>query len=191
MNCLSFQDLLFEYLDDALAPKARADADAHLAECAACRDAVHRQQEVAQALTDRFRGRTESLALGPEAQRRIVAALRDASPQRAGEIHVRDWWRRLAWPFAVAASLLVASSLMTGFPFQPGGHDLRAARAPGSDLTGVSILISDCEPTYTFRRERNRVLDTFTCRPRVLEQTLWLSQTGKPAASDRERKTPL
>ena len=184
MNCRSFQDVLFDYLDGALAPAAHADADAHLAKCAACRDTVRKQQEVAQALTDRFRGRTESLALRPEAQRRIVAALRDASAQRAGEIHVRDWWRRLAWPFAVASALLVAASLMTGFPFQPRGHDLRAARAPGRDLPVVSILISDCEPTYAFRREGNRVLDTLTCNPRVVEQTLWLSENQKPATRE-------
>jgi hypothetical protein len=191
MNCQSFQDQLFEYLDDTLAPAAQADADAHLAECAACRGAMRRQRDVAQTLTDRFSRRTESLALGPEVQSRMIATLRDASLQHSGERLSPEWWRLLLWPFAAAASLLVAASLMTGFPFQPRVHGLRIAVTPGRDLAGVSILMSDCEPTYIFRREKNRVLDTLTCKPRVLEQTLWLSQTRKPATTDQERKSPL
>ncbi|MGA2748423.1 MAG: zf-HC2 domain-containing protein [Verrucomicrobiota bacterium] len=182
MNCRGFQNNLFEYLDGALSSGARAAAERHLAQCEACRQVLRRQQQIAQALSERFHRDTAGMALRPEAQRRILAALADQSADRAERNWFAGLWPRLAWPAAITAGLLVAAWLVAGFPFGPRAPRAVAARSSGRETgVAVTINISDCAPTYVFRREGNFVIDALTCQPRVAAQTLWLTLNQKPA----------
>jgi anti-sigma factor RsiW len=224
MNCQGFQDHLFEYLDGSLSAPAQSAANAHVEQCAVCRQTVQAHQ----ALAARFRRETDSLALHPEVTRRIEEALvetadhasqgRDAARRRdqfsvaqtsesavsrvskpAG-LHEEPTWKsatqqvwkpalhnivRLAWPAAIAAILLVAAGLAFRRPVQSS----EAAQPPAP--ASISVRFSSCDPTYTFRREKNRVIDALTCTPRVVEENLSLSLNQKHIPPTQERKTPL
>jgi anti-sigma-K factor RskA len=189
MNCRDFQDELFEFLDGTLPPDKRAGAERHLTECGACREAVRQHQQWAQSLPARFRRETESLALRPEVKRRIEAALAAKASAPAEEHPLLGIWRRIAWPAAIAASLLVAAGLSLRGPLRGRVQKAETARRPEPAV--ISIRVSYCNPTYTFRRENNLVIDTLTCTPHVVEENLSLSLDQSPVPQTQERKTPL
>jgi len=198
MNCDSFQDLLFEYLDGSLAAARRAAAEAHLASCPVCRQVMQRNRELAQSLSGRFKRDTESLLLDPSVQRCLVAARGQTSkgsqPQKRSEKHgpFFGWWRRLAWPATIAAGLVGAAFLMTGFPFGGRRPAIQNANLPAMGSVGpVLIQLSECIPVYTFQSEGDLVLDSLSCNPRVVNQTLWLSRNEKSTATKPETKFPL
>jgi anti-sigma factor RsiW len=199
INCQWFQDKLFEYLDGELSASAQSEIEAHLQRCEACRQGVQAHQ----ALAARFRHETDSLVLRPEEKRRIEAALvddsqgRDAALRRPGrrsaptlpKNETLPFWRRFAWPAAVAAALLVAAGLSFRRPFHARVQSTEARLAPAPAT--ISLRFSSCEPTYTFRREKDRVIDALTCTPRVVEENLSLSMNQKHIPQTQERKTPL
>ena len=133
MNCRRFQHELYEYLDGSLSPRARAAAEKHLSGCAACRQTLSAERQVAQSLSDEFRRTAGSLQLPPAVQRRVLAALADQRRAPDEEPGHGIFWRRLAWPLAIAASVLL---LLAGFffflrPPGPGGliHNRRSPKA--------------------------------------------------------------
>jgi anti-sigma factor RsiW len=75
MNCERFQNWVYEYVEGSLSAKARAAAERHLAHCGACRQAVRREQHFERLLSERLRHDTETLALRPDALRRILKAV--------------------------------------------------------------------------------------------------------------------
>jgi anti-sigma factor RsiW len=170
MNCRRFQHELYEYLDGTLSPGAQAAAERHLSECAACRQRLGQQQEVARSLSDGFRQATESLQLPPGAGRRVLAALAN---ERAVPVQPQGsvlFWQRLAWPLAMAA---VVSLLLAGwfcFMRAPGpgkaGPQLPLARG------GVAVQLSYVVPVYTFRQEGEFVIDALTCQTNVVNERL-------------------
>jgi anti-sigma factor RsiW len=83
MHCRQFQDQVFEHLDGSLSAPAQSASEAHLDQCAACRQVVQAHQ----ALAARFRHETDSLVLQPDMARRIEAALADLAP---GNAHGRE-----------------------------------------------------------------------------------------------------
>jgi anti-sigma factor RsiW len=190
MNCNRFHDLVFEYLDGSLSGPDRAAAEAHMAGCAACRQAASEQRRIASTLADGLRQRVEGLSLSPEAQRRIRAALARPSRTVPRESPFKVWLEQALWPVAVAASLLVAASLMTGLPFRPATHP---GGMEGTALLPVmvSVRISSCDETYVFRWEGNRVLDTITCAPRLVQETIWPSRSQPPAPQGHSQPSTL
>jgi anti-sigma factor RsiW len=179
MNCQSFHDQVFEYLDGSLSASAQSAAESHLEQCAACRQAVRAHQE----LSARFRRETDGLLLRPEVKRRIEEALTDTAAAPAMEQPLLGFWRRFAWPAAIAAAVFVAAGLSLRRPLPP--------RPQPSKDESVSIRFSSCEPTYTFRRRNNLVMDALTCTPRVEEENISLSLNQKLIPSTQERKTTL
>ena len=107
MNCRRFQNDLYEYLDGELAPRLRAAVEKHLAECADCRAKLAQEQGFGQSLRDSFRRAAELLELPPSVGRRVLAALAEAHRAAQEERGTVFFWRRLAWPLAVAASVFV------------------------------------------------------------------------------------
>ena len=97
--------------------------------------------------------------------------------------------RRWAWPAAIAAALLVAAGLNLRGPFRLRVRSNEATLTPAPATVSVRFL--SCDPTYTFRREKNQVIDALTCTPRVVEENLSLSMNQKQIPQTQERKTPL
>jgi hypothetical protein len=141
-------------------------------------------------LSEGFRREAASIAFSAEDQRRLIAALQQPSLHVTVAHPLSGWWRRLAWCGAGAAAVVMGFCLITGFPSRSPRH-----RSPEptsqADVPDVPMLMhfSYCQPNYIFRRQADLVLDSVSCEPRTVEQTLWLAQHEKPAAS--ATKSPL
>jgi len=192
MNCRRFQKRLYEYVDGTLSPGTLAAANEHLARCSACREAVRRELQLAQSLSDRLRQDAESRALRPDVQRRILTALEHESVPATDEEFVGGLWNRFAWPLAMAASLLLIVAFLLRNDF-PGAriHQGEVVRSDGRGIrSAVSIEVSYCAPIHRFHQEGNLVVDTLSCQTVVANGTLW---TGgqKPVQQTQEKRIPL
>jgi anti-sigma factor RsiW len=169
MNCRRFQHRLYEYLDGNLSPWAQAAAERHLAGCAACRQALDAERQIAQSLSGTFRRMTDAVQLPPEMGRRVLAALADerrASGEEPGRVFA---WGRLAWPLELAASVLLLAGL---FFFARGPRPPTAPAQRQLAEGGVSIQLSYVVPIYTFRREGGFVIDALTYQTNVINERL-------------------
>ncbi|MGD0262772.1 MAG: zf-HC2 domain-containing protein [Verrucomicrobiota bacterium] len=170
MNCRRFQHRLYEYLDGTLSRGAQAAAERHLSGCAACRQALQAERQIAQSLSDQFRRTTDSLQLPPEVQRRVLAALAEQSRAPSEEKGSVFAWGRLAWPLGLAASM---SLLLAGVFFFARGPKWQTAPAQPHLAEGeVSIQFSYVVPIYTFRREGGYVIDALTYQTNVVNERL-------------------
>lgn len=170
MNCRRFQHTIYEYLDRSLSPRAQAAAEEHLSACAACRQIVSRERQLAQSLSENFRGAADSLQLPPEVGRRVLAALAEQRHAPREEQDKLVFWRRWALPLEFAASGLL---LLAGFFFfvrapGPGAVHPQPHLAQG----GISLQFSYVVPTYTFRQESGSVIDALTYQTNVVNERL-------------------
>ena len=172
MNCRRFQHRIYEYLDGALSPGAQAAAERHLSRCAACRQALRAEQQIAQFLSDKFQRATDALALAPEVESRVLAALARERNAPAREQENIFSWRQFAWPVGLTASLLLilASFLFVQRPGSPSGRT-----QPRLAKSGVSVQFSFIAPTYTFRHEGGFVIDTLSYQTNVVNEKLQAS----------------
>jgi len=171
MNCHGFQHQLYEYLDGSLSEGAQAAVEKHLSGCAACRQALRQERQLAQSLSDKFRRTTDSLRLPPEVQRRVLAALANQGGAQEQEQVRAFWWRRLAWPLCVAAPallLLLAGVFYFSRVFRPQTSSPQPHLAAGE----VSIQLSYVVPIYTFRQEGGYVIDALTYQTNVVNERL-------------------
>jgi len=178
MNCRRFQHDLYEYLDGTLSPQAQAAAEKHLSECALCRQRLGQEQQVARSLSGSFRRATEPLQLPPGIERRVLAALAEER-RGAGEKPVQVFfWRRLAWPLALAVSvlLLLACGLFLLRGPGPGGIRPQPYLAGG----GIWIQLSYVVPSYTFRQEGGFVIDALSYHTNEVNERLWTDPARRP-----------
>jgi len=166
MNCEHLRESLYEYLDDSLSPSEKAAAQRHLAECASCREAVRREQQLAHSLSSRFELAVQPLSLDPAAQRSMVAALsRKISP-----LPVRppvSFWSRFALPLSAATAVLVLGIWM-GRSFI-SGRDSTAHVQPYAAERGVVVHISYSQPQYIFQKKGSMVIDSLVSDTRVAD----------------------
>jgi anti-sigma factor RsiW len=182
MNCGHFQEDLYEYLDDTLAPAEKVAAEAHLRTCGACRDLVQGELALAHALSSQLERAVESVALDAAGRGRITDAVRRSTaaarrpdsvsflarlfgmgalePGTPGAVSQSPW--RFALPVAAAALLMV-----TGIWVGPRLLRERSASriAPGSVAVAepfVAVHASDSVPVYTFQNDGNYVVDAIT-----------------------------
>lgn len=170
MNCRRFQHRFYEYLDGTLSPGAQAAAERHLSGCAACREALRAERQVAQSLSDKFRRTTDSLRLPPEVQRRVLAALADqrrAPAEVPGNVFS---WSRLAWPLSLAASVLLL--LAGAFLYVRASRPPTGPPQPHFAGGGILVQFSYVVPTYTFRQEGGFVVDALTFQTNVVSERL-------------------
>ena len=94
-----------------------------------------------------------------------------------GEGHV-FFWRRLAWPLALAASVLL---LLAGGLFLLRGPERGGAR-PQPDLAGggIWIQLSYVVPSYTFRQEGGFVIDALSYHTNEVNERLWADPARRP-----------
>jgi anti-sigma factor RsiW len=170
MNCRLSQHRLYEYLDGTLSPGAQAAAEKHLSGCAACREALRAERQVAQSLSERFRQTTDSLQLPPEVQHRVLAALADQHRAPAEEPVSVFPWGRWAWPVGLAASvlLLLAGVFLSMRASRPQTSPAQPHLAGGGILVQFSYVV----PTYTFRQEGGFVVDALTYQTNVVNERL-------------------
>jgi predicted anti-sigma-YlaC factor YlaD len=170
MNCRRFQHRLYEYLDGSLSRRAKTAAEKHLSGCAACRQTLLAERQVAQSLCERFRQTTDSLQLPPEVQHRVLAALAVQRRAPAEEQATLFSWGRCAWPVGLAASVLVllAGVFLHVRAFRP---QLGPAQ-PHPAGSGIQVQFSYVVPTYTFRQEGGQVVDALTYQTNVVNERL-------------------
>lgn len=192
MNCRRFQNQLYEYVEGSLSAGAQAAAERHLAGCSACRQAVRKEQQFAQILSNRLRQGTESLTLRPDIRHNILTASRCKPASRGVVESIVDLWNRFAVPAAIAVSLVLAVTFLLIRHFSGVRmHDMETARADGRNLQpAVSIQISCRLPTCTFRREGNLVVDTLSYETVVASGTLRPGDQ-EPVPQRQDSKTPL
>jgi len=183
MNCRRFQKLLFEYLDGSLKPRVQTAAESHLASCSRCRQTLRQQQQLGRSLSEHFQRQTERLELGPQVQRRVVAALHAPVTPRLPVVAPFHWWRRLAWA-RPSAVVLIALALLLAKPWSPSGPPLRRLAQASAPVSQVSIHLAFCAPVYSFRQEGQWVTDSLSCRPCLMDQTLWVSDTRAAGAAE-------
>jgi hypothetical protein len=180
MNCQRFQDELLDYFDRSLSASGQSEAAAHEEQCAACRQLAQAHQ----ALAARFQREAGFAAFRPEFKRRVEAALLETTAD-----NVHPFWRRLAWPAALAAALALAGGLTLRGPSR--GRAQKSNTAPSPAAASIFMRDSYCNPTYLFRREKNAVMDALICAPHVVEENLSLTVKPQPFPPTQERKTPL
>ena len=183
MNCRHFQDELFEYLDGELSRRAQAAAQRHLEHCEACRQTVQDMKRTTRILSTRFRCGAESLTLDPNLQTRILAAVEKKSTRPSAIPFVPGFSRSLAL-LGAGFVLLVALVLIPRMRQNEASQSL-----VGDSGAFISLRISYCDPTLTFRTDGDYVIDSLTCEARTMEESLQLfrSSTGH----EQERKSPL
>ena len=187
MNCWRFQNRLHEYVDGTLPARIQAAADKHLAGCAACRQAVGQEQQLAQFLSNRLRQGTEPLTLHPQIQQRILATLESIPATNGGSVVCL--WDRFARPLGIAVSLLLIVTFLL-IDFFSGARVRETVRSDGRDIqSAVSIEVSYLVPTYKFSKEGNLVVDTLSYETVVASGTLWTG--GQERVQEKsERKMP-
>ncbi len=170
MNCSRFQNQIFEYLDGSLSPRAQAAAERHLSGCAACRQALIEERQTARSLSVKLRRATDSLQLPPNFGHRVLAALANEHRAPDEQQGIVLFWRRLAWPLAVAASglLLLAGLFLL---VRPPGLGVPHSQPHGAE-NEVSVHLSYVVPIYTFRREGGFVIDALTYQTNVIDERL-------------------
>ncbi len=183
MNCGKFQESLYEYLDSTLPPAEKAQAEAHLGACGACRELVQNEFRLAQVLSTRLEKAVESVALDADARSRIAKAVLQASGEegakpnrwllslllgrsgagRRGASHAviqRPW--RLAFPVFAAALVVIGGIWISHrlFPERVPNRQMPASLAASDGATSVHVACS--VPAYTFQAEGDLVIDALT-----------------------------
>lgn len=172
MNCEGFQKNLLDYVDDALSPTEKAEAQAHLGECGACRELVQDEWLVGQVISDRLREAVETVTLNAHAQRRMASEVLkqiENAPEPKRTFSLPSWIR-----FAIpAAALVLVSAFWIGRSLI-GSRDLPQKRvsSTGSGDVEVRVHLSYSEPHYTFRQQGGMVVDALISDTRVTDGTL-------------------
>ncbi|MBI5711186.1 MAG: carboxypeptidase regulatory-like domain-containing protein [Candidatus Eisenbacteria bacterium] len=129
--------------DDALAGRARAEAERHLADCAACREALAgllAQDEALRSAITHEPGEAYFEDFGPRVEGRIRAeGLKGAQARGAGGRGLAEWFRsprKLAWVGTVAAVVVVAGIVIIT------GREVKGPLIPSSELARRSDQVA-------------------------------------------------
>ena len=145
MNCEKCQELLSDFLDDALSHEDRASLDAHLEECLSCfavRDELHtivsfcRENRAEYLAPPNERALWLRIRNTIEGERMAAATVGAGAQARAGAHGSESWWKQLmgrSWELSLSqmtgavAAITIAVALITAFSMQRMQH--------GADLT--------------------------------------------------------
>jgi anti-sigma factor RsiW len=191
MNCRSFQNELYEYVEGSLSADAQAAAERHLAGCSACRHAVRQEQVLAQAVSSRLRLHAKTLALRPEIRNRILAAGQVKTPPPVLET-LRGLWDRFFRLAAIPACLMVIVALLLAghFPVLRTGGTKTASLMGSAQPDTVSMQVSYRVPAYQFHREGAQVIDSLS-EETIAVSGVFYADGKRPAIPNPERKKPL
>lgn len=131
--CERMRPLILRSVDGRLTPDARVALDAHVAACAACREALADQQGVASLLGEL------PIDAGP---REFATRVRDRVAPRGALVDLVNW-RAWTWRLVPVAALL---GLLAWLPSSGGSASFDAALdswAAGPSQSPASLVISD------------------------------------------------
>lgn len=202
MNCDSFQNQMYEYVEGSLSTDAQAAMAQHLGICNGCRQAVEKEKQLAMILSKRLRQNSDALTLSPEIRRAILAAAQRKAASPTVAESVANWWRQWIRVMIPATALLVAMGMVTALHFSSRqvGQTIQVSLTNGvavktqspeqTQPTTVSIQISSQVPTYKFQPEGNTVVDALST------ETVMTSGSFQPDATislpqTQPLKTPL
>ncbi len=135
MDCKNVREVLDLYVDGELSPEATVQAEAHLAECHACRRAADRLQGLRQAI-------------------KAAVSQYQPTPQLANRVRkstFSPWHRRPAWALPVATAALLIAALVVSASQLRGAvaNTLEAAAFHLDDSRSVvmegTLLCRDCQ----------------------------------------------
>lgn len=177
MNCGSFRNHVFEYLDGSLTGRLQTAAEEHLDACAACREFVAEQRSIAGSLSRTFYDATESLHLPPQTWEQVPAASPGERRSSAvGTKGVRFPSRRLAWSVGLFGS---AAVLMAGVLFVVVKAHWPGLIHPETAQTSMSIQLSYPVPAYKFHAGEGFVVDSVSYQTAVICQTVAISRNPR------------
>jgi hypothetical protein len=171
MNCENFNERLPEYLEDTLSTAEQTAAREHVQKCDACRQALARQEALAEFIRLSFNRETQRLYLRPETKRNILNALkRPGFPPTAWE-NIRAFfavlWRHPAWAGTVLICLVL---LICGnrFHLDSARHSSAQATVKADRLTYVIDVPIQTE-IHVYRRQKNMVVDAVVTEISVID----------------------
>ncbi|HLX70232.1 MAG TPA: zf-HC2 domain-containing protein [Verrucomicrobiae bacterium] len=172
MNCERFQEILLEYVDDALSPSEKSAAQAHLGECSACREFVRNEWLIRQVLSGRLTEAVETVTLDAPARRSMVDAVRKKfqDAQESKKTLSLPFWIRLAIP---ATALILISGIWLGRGFiHPRRPVVMTSTSPAPADVEIPVHLAYTTSHYTFHQEGAMVVDSLTSETRVADGAL-------------------
>jgi anti-sigma factor RsiW len=192
MNCRRFQNRLHEYVEGSLSASAQAAAGRHLAGCSACRQAVRKEQQLAQFMSSRLQQATMNLTFGLEIRNRILTAFEDKSTPPVVAESIADLWKRFFRLATIPVSLLLVAAflLITHSPGTRMYHVETISSVDNNLRPAVSIQISYHLPACQFHREGNFVIDSLSDET-VVASGMLRPGGQEPLPQKLETKLPL
>ena len=164
MNCRAFRDLLHEYLDETLDPRAQAAARRHLEQCDACRGACLAEQALAASVRRTLGEAVAGVSLRPGMRRDILEALEARPGRRGAWAEALGRLAALRSRAALAALLAVAAASLCVVFYRRAPHP-GAAQARMGPSVNVPLLTR----THVFRLQGNTVVDSVVDEPSVAD----------------------
>jgi anti-sigma factor RsiW len=171
MNCTSFKDLLFEYLDGELSPDEQTLAAEHLTGCPECRNFLEHEKASGNKMSKVFEERTRELRLSPGFERRVLEKVEAAVAGRRldGLLAIV---RRFSLPVAAAAVAVVVAAVFLVRGHTPSDAVHQASVEGGGEKVQATFISA----VYTFRLEGDRVVDLVEYRTNVVDGVVLLSR---------------
>ena len=161
MNCEAFRESIYDYLDETLSLSEQKGFEAHLADCAGCRDALQRESQLSNRLKNDFERAVSATTLDHVDRRRIVAAAERELTERSDRPK-NSFWTHIVSPIAAAVATLAASIWVGSQPmrFPP----LAPQSSVDTDYRNreVRFRVSLSSGGYIFRKEGDQVIDALT-----------------------------
>jgi hypothetical protein len=187
MNCRRFQRNIFEYLEGSLSDSANSAAERHLEHCEACRHFAEKLDRTSRFLVDGFRLESEFIALTDDAKMRIKDSVGGKLTEAVGMNAIPGLFGR-PWIWLGPGIAIIALSIILFTRWQVRPVSPTSQRTAES-LATISLRISYCEPTYTFRADGNFVVDSVNCHPCILEESLQVPRSKD--VPEKERNSQL
>jgi hypothetical protein len=158
MKCERVNELFADYLAENLDPRARAEIDAHLAECAACRAEIGDLPELwtklaswpeekpSRALDTRFHAMLAAYRAGLEPAKPAAAAAVSSTLEHWLE---SLWPRRRAWQFSLAILLFALGLALGPLLTRAGGRNPETAATRDPSLAQLRDEVSNLKQIVT------------------------------------------
>ena len=186
MNCKKFQDLLYEYLDEALDAKVHADAQQHIRQCDACLHAFQREQTFAKSIKQSLDWATADFSLDSQIQQNVHRIL-ESKPTRSNPL--RNAWQSFFSihipQTGVVAAFVGLFVIFMGIQFHRSSVKQSSPKTiASSDQYTCIINIPLQFQRIVFRRENNTVEDALiSVDPINLTCSLEASNQSQPTPS--------